>query len=192
MTRVQLRRAIFVVIGIYTLAFVIGIVLRIAGSFIPFQYYETFRDLIPFILAIPAAYLGYCFQQRGSYLESLRLLWSKLVYAVNQAVFYTYKADPSCDEYTEILMSLSIVIDEIRGAYRNLGERLGKAGVYPYEPVKVIYNEINDLGFGTLHEDRRTASRATIMEQWKLVRESFLSEFDRAEPASAVSPYVDK
>jgi len=39
-----------------------------------------------FILAIPTAYLGYCFQQQGSYPQSVSSLRSQVVQTVNNAV----------------------------------------------------------------------------------------------------------
>ena len=86
MTKQRLRRITFLVMSIYGFAIIIGLFLRIIVPPIPTSYYETFKDITPFILAIPAAYLGYCFQQRGSYLQSLRSLWSQLVIAVNNAI----------------------------------------------------------------------------------------------------------
>lgn len=47
--------------GIYALTFAVGLVLRIAGLPYPPPYYETFKNITPFILTIPKAYLGYCF-----------------------------------------------------------------------------------------------------------------------------------
>ena len=70
MTRRQLRRAIIEVIGIFILAASLGLLLGVSAS----PYYNAFRDIIPFVFGIPAAYLGYCFQQRQSYMESLRIL----------------------------------------------------------------------------------------------------------------------
>lgn len=47
--------------GICALTFAVGLVLRIAGIPSPPPYYETFKNITPFILMIPKAYLGYCF-----------------------------------------------------------------------------------------------------------------------------------
>ena len=174
------------------LAFFVGLFLRIIGPPTPTPYYETFKDLIPFILAIPAAYLGYSFQQRASYLESLRALWSKLVQAVNNAIQYTYLDDPSQEEFGKILTDLSIVIDELRGVYKNIGERTGYIGLYPYEPIKGIHKAISQLSYGKLDEGKRITARKTIVGHWKSMRGNFLDEFDRAEPTKVVSPYVEE
>lgn len=191
MTKRQLRRATFLVMGIYASAVIVGIMLRIIGTSTPTLYYETFKDLIPFILAIPAAYLGYCFQQRGSYLQSLRSLWSQLVQAVNNAIQYSYNDKTTREQYGEILTALSIVIDELRGVYKNIGECPGDAGIYPYEPIKDIHKAISELSFGDLDESKRILVRKRIVGHWKSIRSNFLDEFDRAEPTKVVSPYIE-
>lgn len=192
MTRKQLRRATFVVIGIYALAFGIGLTLRIFGPPTPTPYYETFKDLIPLILAIPAAYLGYCFQQRGSYLQSLRSLWSQLVIAVNSAIQYTYLESPTQEQFGKILTDLSIATDELRGVYKNIGESSKNVGLYPYEPIKDIHKVISRLGFGNLDEKNRITARRQVVGHWKSIRSNFLDEFDRAVPTKVVSAYIEK
>jgi len=192
MTRKQLRRATFMVIGIYALAFGVGLTLRLVGPPTPTPYYETFKDLIPLILAIPAAYLGYCFQQRGSYLHSLRSLWSQLVIAVNSAIQYTYLVSPTQEQYGKILTDLSIVTDELRGVYKNIGENPKNVGIYPYEPIKDIHKAISGLGFRNLDEKSRITARRQVVGHWKSIRPNFLDEFDRAEPTKVVSRYVEK
>ncbi len=192
MTRKQLRCVTFMVIGIYALALGVGLALRIVGPPTPTPYYETFKDLIPLILAIPAAYLGYCFQQRGSYLQSLRSLWSQIVIAINNAIQYTYLESPTQDQFRKTLTDLSIVIDELRGVYKNIGESSKNVGLYPYEPFKDIHKAISDLGFGSLNENARMMARRKIVGHWKSIRSNFLDEFDRAIPTKVVSPYIEK
>jgi hypothetical protein len=192
MTRKQLRRATYMVIGIYALAFGIGLTLRISGPPTPTPYYETFKDLIPLILAIPAAYLGYCFQQRGSYLQSLRSLWSQLVIAVNSAIQYTYLESPTQEQFGKILTDLSIATDELRGVYKNIGESSKNVGLYPYEPIKDIHKVISRLGFGNLDEKNRITARRQVVGHWKSIRSNFLDEFDRAVPTKVVSVYIEK
>jgi hypothetical protein len=192
MTRRQLRRVIFFVMGIYLLAIGIGVVLRIVGPTKDNMYYETFKDMIPFVFAIPAAYLGYAFQKRGSFLQSLRSLWSGLVKAVNDAIQYTYYDESSQEDFGKVLTSLSIVIDEVRGVYRNIGERLGDIGLYPYEPIKDIHKVVSELGFGKIDENKRMTHRRKIIGHWKSIRRNFLAEFDRVEPTKVVSPYVEE
>lgn len=191
MTKRQLRRVTFLVMGFYALAVIVGLVLRIIGPPIPTPYYETFKDITPFILAIPAAYLGYCFQQRSSYLQSLRSLWSQLVQAVNNAIQYTYIDKPTRGQYGEVLTLLSIVIDELRGVYKNIGERSDNTGLYPYEPIKDIHKVISELGFTRLNENKRALARKRVIGHWKSIRSNFLDEFDRAEPTKVVSPYIE-
>ena len=188
MTRRQLRRAVAIVIVVNVVAVLIAIWLAASNS----QYYSTFKDLGPFFFAVIVAYLGYCFQRRSSYLESLRLLWSQLVRAVQEAIKYTYDDTPTQDEYADALASLGIAIDELRGVYKNIGEGPGKIGYYPYEPLKEIFNAVSELGYGSLTEDMRDTARRRIVGHWTSIRANFLEEFDRAEPSKVVSPYIEK
>ncbi len=191
MTKEKLRKRTIYVIAIYLNAIVLGILLRLFG---PEKniYYETFKDLIPFILATPAAYLGYCFQQRVSYLKSLRSLWTNLIKSVHNAIQYTHLEEPSNELFGTVLSDLSLVIDEVRGVYKNIGERPGEIGLYPYEPIKSIYEEIEKLGYGKIEDRKRKKGRNNIRGHWKSIREEFLSEFDRHEPSKVVSPYIEE
>jgi hypothetical protein len=111
---------------------------------------------------------------------------------VNEAIQFTFEDEPTQKDYGQILTSLSIVIDELRGVYMNVGEIRGKTGLYPYEPIKCIHQEIKELGWGKLDKETSAAARKNIIGYWKSIRESFLSEFDRAEPSRIVSPYIKK
>lgn len=188
MTRRQLRRAIIQVIGVYAAAASLGLMLGVSAS----PYYNAFRDIVPFVFGIPAAYLGYCFQRRQSYMESLRSLWTKLVHAVQESIRYTFDPTPTQSEHAHILMQLAIAVDEVRGVYKNIGERPGNIGVYPYEPIKEIYRAVDELGHGELTSDERALARQRIKGHWRSIRANFLDEFDRAEPGKIVSPYIEK
>jgi len=70
--------------------------------------YSTFKDLLPFLIAAPAAWLGYCFQRRSSYLQALRGLFGDLVRAANGAVEYTrWETQPSENDFRETIEQLS-------------------------------------------------------------------------------------
>ena len=188
MTRRQLRRAIIEVIGMFILAASLGLLLGVSAS----PYYNAFRDIIPFVFGIPAAYLGYCFQQRQSYMESLRILWTRLVRAVQESIRYTYDPTPTQGEHAHVLMELAIAVDEVRGVYKNIGERADQVGLYPYEPIKEIYNAVEELGHGELTSEQRETARKRIKGHWRSIRANFLDEFDRAEPSKIVSRYIEK
>ena len=192
MTRRQLRKNIIIVMSIYLFAAIFGIVLRLLDTSSSNVFYETFKESIPFILAIPAAYLGYCFQQRGSYMKILRTSWSEMVSAINSAIEYTFIEEPTQQKYSQILLDLSIVIDELRGVYKNIGEKPGDIGLYPYEPIKDIHRAVRQLGYVSVDTEKQRITRRQIVGHWKSIRENFLAEFDRAEPTKIVSPYVDK
>lgn len=185
MTRSQLRRVVILVVIAYALLGMLGAALRLAAP--DSDIYNAYKEMVPFIFAIPAALLGYAFQQRGSYLASLRALWSKLVQSVNAAIQYTYDSDTTERQHATVMAELAVAIDEVRGVYRNVGERPGDVGLYPYEPLKHIYQIINELGYGKRDVAQRKQARDGIIKDWRSIRWAFLSEFDRAEPSMPIT-----
>lgn len=192
MTKRWLFRWVFLTIGVYCAAILIGIVLKYFFPEKDDPIYNTFKDLIPFVIAIPAAWLGYCFSRRLAYLQHLRTLWAQLNIAVQKCFQYTHQEAPTQNQYGEVLTNMSTVIDEIRGAFKNIGERPGKRGLYPFEEIKLIRKIVSDLGFGDQYDVAvAEESRKKIVKHWKRVQEPFLSEFDREEPTYPSSPYIN-
>ena len=169
----------------------------------PFAVYDTLKDSIPLIIAIPAAYLAYGFQRRSSFVSYLRVLWKDVVEAVQTAVQYTYsgsividseygKPIPSQEEFGIVLNRLSVVIDQMRGAYANLHEHLD-GGFYPFESLKQIYDEIVQVGYGSaFSQERATKARAIVLDKWRNTRAIMTAEFEREEPTEYDVPYVGK
>ena len=183
MTKKQLFKWFSVAIMVYLAAVVLGIYLRIYDTTPNYVIYSTYKDMIPLIISIPAAWLGYCLQRRSSYLQQLRILWGNLVKAVQKANQYTYIECPSRDQHSETLCCISGAIEEIRGVFMNLGENDINIGLYPFEPVKDIFGLINDLGCNKqLSEDERKTTRNKIFALWADMRKELLKEFDREVP----------
>jgi hypothetical protein len=182
-TRTHLRWILGAVIAVYVLALVLGIVLRRPFAEAPSGYYATYKDLIPLVIAIPAAYLAFAFQRRSSYLQALRSVWEHMIAAVAGAMTYTDTTSPSQEQQVQTLNRLSVVIEEVRGVFRNVPVPSEPEGWYPFEPVKQIYQEIRDLGFGEhATPAARAASRDRIYRMWKANRVQLLAEFDRDLP----------
>jgi uncharacterized membrane protein YoaK (UPF0700 family) len=118
MTRDSLRKRIRFVIFLCCLLILVGAVLFCFDNAI----FQTFRDFILLLVAIPAALLADYFQKRNNFEEALRILWSNILNSVNEARQYTYRQSASEDEYRRILVSLSKSIDEMRSVYKNLGD----------------------------------------------------------------------
>lgn len=168
---------------VYVIAVVAGVLIRIYDTTTSLVIYSTYKDMIPFIIAIPAAWLGYCLQRRSSYLQQLRILWSTLVKAVQKANQYTYIKSPSREQYSETLCCLSAAIEETRGVFMNIGEKDNKIGLYPFEPIKDIFGLISDLDCDKqLTEVERKETRNKIYVLWADMRRELLKEFDREVP----------
>ena len=190
MTRKQLQQTIFAVIGLYSFILFTGLLIYYNDTSDKRIHYQIFKDLIPFAIAIPAAYLGFCFQRRSSFLQALRQLWSNLIISVNSAIQYTHLTESTDKQYGETLVLLSKSIDEVRGVYKNLKEKEDGIGLYPFECLKEIHKLVSELGYGKIDTEKANETRRRIRHCWGDLRKSFLSEFDRSEVTSFHSPYV--
>lgn len=190
MTRKRLFRWTMGVVFIYILAIVTGIVLRIAvpdGVTGPSAAYQTFKDLVPFLIAFPAAWLSYCFQRRASYLKALRELWAILIPAVQQAIQYTHLDNPKIEDFSKAQQDLSTVIDSLRGVFKNIKSN-DTVGFYPYENLKVIYKTMDWLKHATNQTaDDRYWARRVMLTTWASMHQMLLLEFDREIPVYPLS-----
>ena len=185
MTRTHLSRVVRSIVAVYVLAIVVGVVLRLAFPQPGGLVYQTYRDLIPLIIALPAAYLAQAFQRRASYVQGLRALWSSMVGAIAAALAYTDTPEPSKEQFTDVLRRLSGAIEEVRGFYANVPSGT-RTGWYPFEPIKQIHGVVRALGFGDAATDaRRDEAHDTIFRLWKAARERFLKELDVELPTHA-------
>lgn len=191
MTRIHLRRILIGVIAVYALALALAVFLRRPFAEAPSGYYATYKDLIPLVIAIPAAYLAFAFQRRGSYLQALRTVWEHMVGAVAGALTYTDTESPTREQQLQTLGKLSVAIEEVRGVFRNVPAAGAPEGWYPFEPVKQIYQEIRDLGSGPQATPAaRAAARDRIYRMWKANRLQLLAEFDRDLPTHHHAQYA--
>jgi hypothetical protein len=183
MTRRHLRWLLFGVLAAFGVTFAFAVFLRAPFAEIESSKYKTFKDLMPMIIAVPAAYLAFAFQRRNSYLQALRTLWSHMVHAVAAAMAYTDLDAPSKAEHQAVLLKLGVAIEEVRAVFKNVPKAGDDDGLYPFEPVKRIYQEIRALGYGGNADQRaRIAARSRIYEMWKGSRTRLLAEFDRDTP----------
>ncbi len=192
MTRRQLRNTIFIITLLYSLALITGITLYFSDTTEKKINFAIFKDLIPFMIAIPIAYLGYCFQRRANYLLALRPLWSNLIISVNKAIQFTHDTETDRKDYADTLNLLSVSIDEVRGVYSNLKIKNDGIGYYPFESLKTIHKIISELGYGSADISKSAEARKQIKHHWKNIRQTFLLEFDRPEPTIFDSPYISE
>jgi hypothetical protein len=183
------------VVAIYSAAFIAGIAFHL---FFPDDkeghaswVYGTYKDTVPFLIAIPAAWLGYCFQRRASYLSALRNLWDDLIPAVHQAIQYTYLIKPDDQRYWATIKDLDIVIDSLRGVFQN-HPGTDPIGLYPYENLKEIREIISWLCYAKDRSDHnRYWARRGIRLLWHSTFQALLREFDREIPTYRVGRFVD-
>jgi len=185
------RRNVLTVIAFYALVTTALVLARQLDATKHEHVYATLKDAIPMLIAIPAAWLGYCLQRRQSYLKDVRDLWSKLVAAVQEAIQYTHLHSPPQADFAKVCKTLSIAIEELRAVFANIGERQKAAGLFPFEKLKTIQSTITTLGFGEgVTPQMARDARAEIVGNWKLLRGHFLSELERGVPAKPDSPFL--
>ena len=192
MTRSRIRRWFRFIVLYFIILILIGVACSVCDNSSSRRLYSTFKDLIPLFIAIPATWLGYCIQRRAAYLQHLRTIWTKLIDAVLTSAQYTYSVRPDEKEYSITLTKVSIVIDEIRGVFMNLGETESSTGLYPFEPLKDIYNLVKKLRFGDEYQKQDALkTREMIFALWRDVRCELLKEFDRESPDFSHSHWAD-
>jgi hypothetical protein len=176
---------------IYFITIVTGIALRTLESTIGELYYSTYKDILPLIIAIPAAYLAYSFQRRNNYMQALRTLWSNTITAVAVALIYTEMQQPPSEQYYRILERLCAVIDECRGVFINVQINDNADDLFPFEPIRQIFWEVKDLGFGeAVTIEMQQYARDRIEQMWKGCKKQMLAEFDRDLPTYHQVEYV--
>jgi hypothetical protein len=192
MTKRSLERVFLCAVVGFLVLWVIGLFLSIWDTTDKRTVFGTYKDLLPLFLGIAAAVLGFFAQRRAAYVQQLRVLWSKLVEAVVLAQQYTYIPNPTRDQFSEVQLKLSIAIEEVRGVFSNLDESDRKDGLYPFEPLKDIYRQIEGLEFGDRFKAQEAEKcRKKIETLWKAMRKEISKEFDREEPTFPHSHWND-
>ena len=178
------KRNVIIVITGYVIFLIIGITMSGYYSLRQDDFpYSTLKDLLPLIIAIPAAWLSYCFQRRLSYLKDARNLWSKLVLSVQDAIQYTHLNAPEQPDYATVLKGLSVATEEVRAVFSNVGEAERRIGLFPFEGIKRVHNEISGLGFGeAFTTERACEARQKILAHWQDLRWHYLTELERKAP----------
>lgn len=189
MTRIILNRTILGVILFYIACICMGIFLRL--NITNEDYYSLFKDLLPFIFALPAAYLVFCFQRRNEYLKALRTVYSLLIQVNTEFMEYTYYKKQCSEKYTKLKFCTSKAIEEIRSVYENIDEVFGVYdGLYPFEPLKEMYIEdIDELHHGDFTTIKNEEIRKKHYEKWKKIRINFIVELERTQAAFPITKY---
>ncbi len=183
MTKKSMLRWVLVYVAWLSFVAVIAFFVYLYGAACEAWYYKLYKDLVPIFVSFPLAWLGFCLQRRMSYLQQLRILWSKLIDAVQKSIQYTHKEKPTQDEYSTVLMAISSAIEEVRGVFSNIDENDKNIGLYPFEPIKRVYDTISELGYGKEYDlEAARGARVLIMRLWKIARTEILKEFDREVP----------
>jgi len=196
MNRADLRRDIFIVVGIYFLWTVIGASLFYIDSFVTegadlavtpgghlhrYQYFELFKELTPVVVLLPVAWVGYSFQRRISFVNDLRQFWPDLVEAVQRTVEYLRREEGDRRDYERTLTALRCRIDDARALFRRSAATETGSGKYPYEGITRIHDMLKEFGYHDAPSAEEAKQvRSEIVAEWQRVRGQILREFDRA------------
>lgn len=153
------------------------------------EFTTAIKDMVSFIVALPAAFLAYAFNRRNSYLQALRELWKQLVPSVQKAIQYTHLSEPKQGDFALVMENLSSVIDLTRGVFSNV-KLYDSRGLFPHENLKDIQLIIAWLSFGkNFREPESAKARLCITALWQEMHHAMLNEFDRDVPVTPVSKY---
>lgn len=155
--------------------------------------YDALKDSVGFLIAVPAAWLAYCFQARASYLGQLRSVWSYMIEGLQAAERYTFLEEPTAREYADARATISKAIDEVRGVFKNVENQRDTIGWYPFEPMKQMLREIESLGYGPgfKRTEAEKLRRELRKKYWDRMSRQFLKEIDRDHPTFHHSQYVE-
>lgn len=149
--------------------------------------YSLLKEFTAVIIAIPAAWLAYCFNRRNSFLIVLNDLWKGMVISKNLCIKYTF--DPSPSNYIDAWLSLSSSIDSMRSVYRNVNESEHNLGYFPFEPLhdmrktlEALKRQLEDEGTKNSRKTLRSEARARLIDSWNGLRSRFLLEFGAPFP----------
>ncbi len=151
--------------------------------------YDYLKDMSLLIATAGVAYLTNVFQQRSSFIESLKEEWRDVLHAKSALLEFTHLDQPTSQQYVATFNVLSETIDNMRTVYRNVGETRELVGTYPFEPLhdmRRVLQTLNPIKNAPVSEADRKQVRDAILKSFYALRESFLEELDLEEPSSPV------
>lgn len=199
MTLKRLRFQIYIILVFLLLIVAAGIML---GTFCGTNsaLWHIYKTIIPITLALPTAWLAFCFQRRNSYLKALRDFWGRLLPTIQNTITFAQKNQPTSEEYELIVKDFIIIIDDLRSVFKNINEKKPnlkevydeeKIGKYPFEPLKYILLIIFELDPSkSIPKSDKIRYKNLIVRFWKHTHNAILQEFDRNTPTLPVSPYL--
>ena len=119
-----MKRKHLIVIVTFSFALVVGY-----SVFAYFAYDENsnkakfFKDFIPLVAMLVAAFLTAAFQRRISFLQALRDLWKQMIPALQMLLTEAEKPVSTQVNYLAGLAAWCGTIDAVRGVFRNVGGR---------------------------------------------------------------------
>jgi len=182
-TRKTLALRVISVITLYLVVILVAVLLRLPMSASASSTYSLYKDVMPLLIAIPAAYLAYAFQRRNAYMQALRAVWGPLTESISAALMFADSSKPSLEQQSEVLRKLSRSIEEVRALYKNVPAASNQKGWYPFEPLKQIYQLLREVDPSKARmENERKHTVDSCYTMWRESREQFLVEFDREVP----------
>ncbi|GBF28041.1 hypothetical protein MnTg02_03103 [bacterium MnTg02] len=189
MTRKTLYSRLRSVFLVTAIILVIAAVAKFSGIAALRGVYDYINDMALVVFPVVAAYMATIFQKRSSFLQSLREEWREIVDTKSRLIAYCEQQDASAADYVEVYRLLSRSIDYMRIVYSNVGETRNLIGLYPYEPLhdmRRAFEAIDPRSGGQVTRQQSLEACEAIWEAFRSLRESFLNEFDLAEPASPI------
>ena len=151
--------------------------------------YDYLRDMALLIATGGVAYLTNVFQQRSSFIDSLKEEWRDILHAKSALWEFTHIESPTSNQYHAAFNILSETVDNMRTVYRNVGETPQLVGSYPFEPLhdmRRVLQTLNPSKGAPATSEQRKLARDAALQAFYALREVFLEELDLESPTSAV------
>jgi hypothetical protein len=137
-----------------------------------------------YILLAAGPYVGYIFQRRAKFLESLQEEWRRITAVKQDIVSYCQKGKNDLENYVELYSKLSTAIDNMRVLFRNVGESKTHIGLYPYETLHDFRRQLEKLDprNGAVPRSEMSLISQSVVSSFQAFRDVFLIELGQIEP----------
>jgi len=198
MTRATLLRSVLSVIAFLAALLALAIYAR-ARSVAPgdasapfwIAVHGAIKDFTGLFIAIPGAWLAYCFSRRSAFLTILDGIWRNMVEA--KGLCAAFGRDPTEERLEAARTALSKAIDNMRSVYRNVDESETSIGLFPFEPLHDMRRALDVYARAIARADPDERARlqaqfgALVTDSWNALRCRFLKEFGAPEASHPVT-----
>jgi hypothetical protein len=191
MTGRALKLRLIATIGLVVIVLIISLIEYVSKTSASNTYVGGNATLFALLAA---AYLAFCFQQRGKFIDEIRKWWCEIVGAKSAFFIYCDKGAPTADDFFDAFYKLSTAMDTLRLIYCNVDRtNLNRKGYYPFEQVRDIIDVARSVRPNVKPSDAdRLQAKQAINLIFQSLRHAIQSEANATAPDDPTlydSPY---